>query len=99
EAARQVEADGAHFEASTGYHRFALELLIAALFLSRSSERALAVGDTVHRMLAWSRATLAPDGNAPGFGDGDDARVLPLFPRGAREQAHLLPIGVCLFGD
>jgi uncharacterized heparinase superfamily protein len=99
EAARQVESDGAHFEASTGYHRFALELLMAALFVSRSSERGLAIGEVVHRMLGWSRATLAPDGNAPGFGDGDDARVLPLFPRGPREQAHLLAIGACLFGD
>jgi hypothetical protein len=99
EAERQVGPDGAHFEASTAYHRFALELLLAALALQRSSGRGLAIGETVHRMLAFTRATLAPDGNAPGFGDGDDARVLPLVPRGPREQAYLLPIGVTLFGD
>jgi len=99
EAARQVGSDGAHFEASTAYHRFALELLLVALLASRSARVTLEVGDVVHRMLAYSRGMLAPDGSEPGFGDSDDARLLPVVPRAPHDHGYLPSIGVALFGD
>jgi hypothetical protein len=99
EAARQVGSDGAHFEASTGYHRFALELLLVALKWSRSSGRPLAVTEPLRRMFAFLRGTLCPDGTDPGFGDSDDARVLPLVPRFPRRHAYLLPVGAALLDD
>jgi hypothetical protein len=98
EAARQVGPDGAHFEGSTAYHRFALELLLVAHLASAGAGLALGLAPTLVRMLCAVRATLAPDGSEPGFGDGDDARLLPIVPRAPRDHAYLLPVGVALFG-
>jgi hypothetical protein len=96
EAARQVGGDGAHFEASTAYHRFALELLWIA---RQVAGPALAIGGTLRAMFRFLRGYLLPDGSEPGFGDGDDARLLPLVPRPPRAHAWLLPIGALAFLD
>lgn len=99
EAARQVGADGAHFEASTAYHRFALELLLVAHSWARAADRPSPVGETLHRMLLYLRSYVGPDGCEPAFGDGDDARLLPIVPRPPRQHAYLLSVGAVLFGD
>lgn len=99
EAARQVGRDGAHFEASTAYHRFALELLLVAHQVARASGDRLDVGETVRRMIGYTRGILAPDGSEPGFGDSDDARVLPIVPRAPADHGYLLSVGVALFAD
>jgi uncharacterized heparinase superfamily protein len=99
EAARQVGRDGAHFEASTAYHRFALELLLVAHLWARAADRPSPVGEPLHRMLVYLRNYVGPDGCEPAFGDGDDARLYPIVPRRAREHAYLLPVGAALFGD
>ncbi|MCU1281739.1 MAG: hypothetical protein JWM53_5285 [bacterium] len=99
EAARQVGRDGAHFEASTAYHRFALELMLAAHVWARAADRPSPVGETLHRMLIYLRNYVGPDGCEPAFGDGDDARLFPIVPRAARDHAYLLPVGAALFGD
>jgi hypothetical protein len=99
EAARQVGPDGAHFEASTAYHRFALELLLLAYLYARAAGRDLGLDVLLRRMLRFVRGYLMPDGSEPGFGDGDDARLMPLVPRPPRAHGYLLPIGAVLFGD
>ena len=99
ECARQVGRDGAHFEASTAYHRWALELLLAAHLWARAADRPSPVGETLHRMLIFVRNYVGPDGCEPAFGDGDDARLFPIAPHAAREHAYLLPVGAALFGD
>ncbi len=99
EAARQVGSDGAHFEASTAYHRFALELMLAAHLWARAADRPSPVGETLHRMLLYVRSYVGPDGCEPAFGDGDDARVYPIVPRPSRQHAYLVPVGAVLFGD
>jgi hypothetical protein len=93
EAARQVGRDGAHFEASTAYHRFALELMLAAHLWARAADRPSPVSETLHRMLVYLRNYVGPDGCEPAFGDGDDARLFPIVPRAARHHAYLLPVG------
>ncbi len=99
QAARQVGRDGAHFEASTAYHRFALELMLAAHLWARAADRPSPVGETLHRMLVYLRHYVGPDGCEPAFGDGDDARLYPIVPRPPRHHAYLLPVGAALFGD
>ena len=99
EAARQVGRDGAHFEASTAYHRWALELMLAAHLWARAADRPSPVGETLHRMLIFVRNYVGPDGCEPAFGDGDDARLYPIVPHAARHHAYLLPVGAALFGD
>ncbi|HZS36410.1 MAG TPA: alginate lyase family protein [Polyangia bacterium] len=99
ESLRQIAADGSHFEASTAYHRFALELLLVAHQAARSGGVALGVSPALRRMLEFTRGYLAPDGGEPGFGDGDDARLMPIVPRAPRAHGYLLSIGVALFGD
>jgi hypothetical protein len=99
EAHRQVGSDGAHFEASTAYHRFALELLLVAHLHARAADRPSPVAETLHRMLEYLRHTLGPDGCEPAFGDSDDARLYPIVPRPPRQHAYLLPVGAALFGD
>lgn len=99
EAARQVGSDGAHFEASTAYHRFALELMLAAHLWARAADRPSPVAETLHKMLVYLRHYVGPDGCEPAFGDGDDARLFPIVPRPPREHAYLLPVGAALFGD
>jgi len=99
EATRQVGPDGAHFEASIGYHRFALELLLVAHLYARSSGRALAVAAPLRRMFAYLRGVLQPDGTDPGFGDADDTRLVPVVARDPRQHAWLLPVGAVLFDD
>jgi hypothetical protein len=97
----QIGADGGDFEASTSYHRFALELAVAALLLERAGQAQLgaAFERRVARMFAFVRGTMTPDGRDPGIGDSDDSRVLPMVPRVPGSQAHLLPIGAALLGD
>ena len=99
EAERQVGSDGAHFEASTAYHRWALELMLVAHLWARAADRPSPVGETLHRMLIFVRNYVGPDGCEPAFGDGDDARLYPIVPRAARHHAYLLPVGAALFGD
>jgi hypothetical protein len=99
EAARQVGPDGAHFEASTAYHRFALELILVAHLHARAADRASPLGEPLHRMLEYLRHTLGPDGCEAAFGDGDDGRLYPMVPRPPRYHAYLLPVGAALFGD
>ncbi|MDB4970149.1 MAG: hypothetical protein JWN44_5838, partial [Myxococcales bacterium] len=99
EAARQVGSDGAHFEASTAYHRWALELMLVAHLYARGADRLSPVAETLHRMFIFTRNYVGPDGCEPAFGDGDDARLYPIVPRAARDHAYLLPVGAALFGD
>ena len=62
EAARQVGRDGAHFEASTAYHRFALELMLVAHLWARAADRTSPVAETLHAMFIYLRNYIGPDG-------------------------------------
>jgi hypothetical protein len=98
---KQVLADGADCEASTGYHRFVTELFLYTFILCRANEIEI---DEMRRqrlrsMLEYIRAYLRPDGRAPLVGDTDGGRALQLTGRDADEHAFLLAIGVALFGE
>lgn len=98
---RQVLADGADWEASTGYQRFVTEVFLYTFLLCR--ENGFDVGERawarVRSMLEYVRAVLRPDGRAPLVGDADGGQFLPLVQRGADEHAPLLAIGAAVFRE
>ena len=99
---KQVLADGADFEVSTGYHRFVLELFLYSFLFSELNEATQIrqkYWDKLHQMLIYVRAYLRPDGFAPLIGDTDSGQVLPIGRHRADDHAYLLAIGAVVFND
>lgn len=98
---KQVLADGADFEASTGYHRFVLELFLYSFLFSELNEREIKqrYWNKLHQMLVYVRSYLRPDGFAPLIGDTDSGQVLPMRRRRADDHAYVLAIGAVVFSD
>jgi uncharacterized heparinase superfamily protein len=98
---KQVLPDGAHYEGSTGYHRFALELFLYSLMLCKANNLSIAdkYWHKLHQMLQYLRAILRPDGLAPLIGDTDGSQVLPIISRQASDHGYLLTIGAAVFKD
>lgn len=98
---KQVLADGADFESSTGYHRFVLEVFLYSFALCRENnidfpER---YWRKLHQMLEYVKAYLRPDGLAPLIGDTDGGQVLPVHSRHADEHVYVLDMGAQVFDD
>jgi hypothetical protein len=91
---KQVLADGADFEASTGYHRFVTELFLYSFLLCRANnvEIETRYWTRLHQMLHYIRAYLRPDEFAPLIGDTDSGQVLPVVRRRADDHGYLLDI-------
>lgn len=98
---KQVLSDGADFEASTGYHRFVLELFLYSFILARANaiETNQRCWSKLHDMLRYTRAYLRPDGLAPLIGDSDSGQVFPIRWRSGDDHAYLLAIGAAVFND
>ena len=98
---KQVLADGADFEASTGYHRFVTELFLYTFWLCRLNGIKLEekYWAKLEQMLIYVRAYLRPDGFAPLIGDTDSGQVLPFVRRRADDHAYLLDVGAIVFDD
>ena len=100
EIGRQVTADGVHAERSVEYHRFFLDqyYLIAALLAANRRSLSPATLARMEQMTTFLMHVLFPDGTAPAFGDGDQARGLWLHADGPGDYAGLLALGAVLFG-
>lgn len=105
---KQVLPDGADYEASTGYHRFVLELFLYSFVFHRLNEDPSEPTEDdvpaeswtkLHQMLIYVRSYLRPDGFAPLIGDTDSGQVLPMSRRRADDHAYLPAIGAVLFND
>ena len=98
---KQVLADGADCEASTGYHRFVLELFLYSFILCRENQIEIEekYWRKLYAMLGYLRAYLRPDGRAPLIGDTDGGQVLPLLHRPADDHAYLLALGATVFNE
>jgi Heparinase II/III-like protein/Heparinase II/III N-terminus len=98
---KQVLADGADYESSTGYHRFVTELLLYSFMLCRAREITIEqrYWHKLQQMLRFVRGYLRPDGLAPLIGDTDGGQVLPIEPRHANDHAYLLNIGAEVLND
>jgi hypothetical protein len=98
---KQILAEGADYEGSTGYHCFVLELFLYSFLLCRTN--AIPIEDKywrkLHLMLEYLRAILRPDGLIPLLGDSDGGHVLPITSRSANDCAYLLALGAVAFSD
>jgi hypothetical protein len=98
---KQVLPSGADYEASTGYHRFVLELFLYSFILCDANSLTI---DYKYRtkllqMIRYVRVYLRPDGAAPLFGDTDSGQALPILHRAADDHAYLLALGAVVFQD
>ena len=98
---KQILADGAHYEGSTGYHRFVLELFLYSFVLCRANEIPIAdkYWRKLHAMLVYLHGILRPDGASPLIGDTDGGQVLPIVQCSANDHAYLLALGAAAFKD
>lgn len=99
EAARQVQADGMHFEQSVYYHVYALDFFLHARMLAAANQISIppAFDLTLERMLEVL-CVLSQTGALPRLGDDDGGRVFD--PQRNRAQHLLDPLGTgaALFG-
>lgn len=98
---KQVLADGADFEASTGYHRFVLELFLHSFLFSEINDVEIRqeYWTRLHQMFIYVRSYLRPDGFAPLIGDTDSGQVFPIRRRRADDHSYLLALGAVVFND
>ncbi|HXU11700.1 MAG TPA: alginate lyase family protein, partial [Candidatus Binatia bacterium] len=99
ESGRQVLPDGVHFELSTCYQVYTLDILLHFLILAGQTGTAapVEVSRTVQRMLDFLLAVRRPDGSIPPIGDGDGGLLLPLGRRRPDEVRSLFSIAAVLF--
>lgn len=98
---KQILPDGADYEASTGYHRFVLELFLYSFVLCDNNEIPIEekYWQKLRTMFAYLHATLRPDGMAPLIGDTDGGQVIPIVRHTADDHAYLLGFGAVIFED
>lgn len=81
ELKRQVREDGSHFEQSTYYHVYALDMFLFHAILSNPSREYL---DVLTRMADFLQALMGPQRSLAFFGDDDGGRWF--HPYGARDE-------------
>jgi len=96
---KQILADGADYEASTGYHRLKVELFLYSFILCHINgidieER---YWDKLRSMLDYVRTCLRPDGRAPLIGDSDSGQAFPIVRRSGDDHAYVLALGAGIF--
>jgi hypothetical protein len=98
---RQTLPDGADYEASIGYHRLKVELLLYSFLLCRVNgvEIEAKYWSKLRAMLNYVRAYLRPDGRAPLIGDSDSGQALPIVPRSGDDHSYLLAMGAAIFQE
>src|SRR6266851_3679330 len=98
---KQVLADGADYEASTGYHRLKLELFLYSFVLCHLNGIDITEGywKKLRAMVDYVRAYLRPDGRAPLIGDSDSGQLLPIVRRAGDDHAYVLALGAAVFQE
>jgi hypothetical protein len=99
EATRQVRSDGLHFEQSTYYHVYALDLFLhSAILASINHVEVPKEFDRIIERMLDVLAILSHAGIVPGFGDDDGGRI---FDAARNRMSHMtdpLATGAVLFG-
>ena len=98
---KQVLADGADYEASTGYHRLKLEMFLYSFVLCHLN--GIDIGERywkkLRAMVDYVRVYLRPDGWAPLIGDTDSGQLLPLVRRTGADHGYVLALGAAVFQE
>ncbi len=78
EILRQFPKDGVHFEKSTSYHRFVVEMLTIASICAEHAQSPFSplFHQRLTAALGYMAAYMRPDGSAPMIGDTDNGRVV-----------------------
>ena len=87
---RQVRADGSHFEQSTYYHVYALDLFT---WQALHADASPAYRDKLLRMAQYLDALLGPSGRLPLMGDDDGGRLF--HPYGDRDSFGRDTLATC----
>ncbi len=99
ESRRQVSSDGVHFEQSTCYHRYTVDIYLHFLLLASHNGVTVpgAVVDCVRQMVEFLLAVRQPDGSIPAIGDVDGGTLLPLSRRRPNDAAGLFATAAAMF--
>lgn len=99
EVRRQVRADGLHFEQSTYYHVYALDLFLhTALLASRNGIAVPAEFEKTIECMLEAICVLGRNGPVPGLGDDDGGRLFDPQRNRGRHLTDPLATGAVLFG-
>ena len=101
EMEKQVYDDGMDFEASTCYHRLALELFFYPAVLCRLNgiELPQPFHEKLKKMFDFVLYVLKPNGRMPQIGDNDNGRLHVLGKRDILDMTYLLTFATLYFGD
>jgi hypothetical protein len=101
EMQKQVYSDGWDFEASTAYHRLALEcFLVPAICFSRSGfDMEPQYMSRLKSMSAFMRDITLPDGSFPLIGDNDSGRLIALHPGEPENLNYLISLCAAFLGE
>jgi hypothetical protein len=99
ESHSQLLADGVHFEQSTCYHRYTLDIYLQFLLLARRNGVDLPrqLADRVSQMVEFLLAVRQPDGSIPPIGDSDGGVLLPLAQRQRGDSRGAFAVAAALF--
>ena len=90
ELARQAQEDGAHFEQSTYYHVYALDLFLLHYILNGRPEE---FRPRLEQMAEYLDAMMGPQRRLPLIGDDDGGRLF--FPYGLRNEFGRATLATC----
>ena len=99
ESHAQVSADGVHFEQSTCYHAYTVEIYLHFVLLASRNDTTLPprIVEQVRQMVEFLVAVRRPDGTIPAIGDGDGGVLLPLAGRQRGDSRGVFAVAAAAF--
>jgi uncharacterized heparinase superfamily protein len=100
ECAKQIPSDGVHFEQSTCYQAYTVDIYTHFVLLAQRNRLQVPAGilDRLQQMVEFLMAVRRPDGTIPAIGDADGGTLLPLATRAAHDGRGRFGIAAALFG-
>jgi hypothetical protein len=100
ESARQVLADGVHFERATCYQRYTVEIYLHFLLLAERNGMRVppVITERLERLTDFLSAVCRPDGSLPAIGDADGGWLVPLAARAPDDVRGLFATTAAVLG-